>query len=355
MFSFNPVSTLLIGLLGVLVATNQVVAASNLVEQTTGISVKVSDPNDPVEKEYQKLDADDDAAMAEVDGWIKENQEFAAKGAGIPNAELNQRIRKRLDIVRKNYEAFIQKHPDHVKARIAFASFLDDIGDEEGEKDQLEKARELDPKDPAIWNNLANYYGHNGELTNAFAYYEKAISLDPTEPVYYHNFGTTVYLFRKDAREFYGIEEQQVFDKAMNLYSNAMRFDPTNFVLATDVAQSYYGIRPLRTNDALVAWTNALNIASDENEREAVQLHLARVKMMAGQFKEARAHLESVKNDAHNPGHDEIKARLLRNLNEREGGTNTVSFTPATNSLPPAPLTPNAVTNNAGKSALKEE
>ncbi len=100
------------------------------------------------------------------------------------------------------------------------------------------------PKNPAAWNQLANYYGEYGGLTNAFAYYTEAIRLDPTEPVYYQNFATTVYLFRKDAREFYHINEQQVFDKALGLYRQAMKLDPSNLVLATDYAESYYGIKP---------------------------------------------------------------------------------------------------------------
>ena len=53
--------------------------------------------------------------------------------------------------------------------------------------------------------------------------YAKAIELNPAEPVYYQNFATTVYLFRKDARAFYGINEQQVFDKALALYRKAMQ------------------------------------------------------------------------------------------------------------------------------------
>ena len=86
------VSNLLIGLLGALVSTNQPAVVSNLVLQTTGLSVVVVDPNDPVEKEYQKLLADDDAAQAEVDKWIRDNEQFAAKGAGVPRAEMNSRI-----------------------------------------------------------------------------------------------------------------------------------------------------------------------------------------------------------------------------------------------------------------------
>src|ERR1700733_5489127 len=165
-------------------------------------------------------------------------------------------------------------------------------------------------KIPAVWNNLANYYGEYGGITNAFVDYAEAIRLDPTEPVYYQNFATTVYLFRKDVREYYGITEQQVFDKALGLYQQAMKLAPNDLVLATDYAESYYGIKPMRTNDALAAWTNCLNIAKDENEREGVLIHLARVKIAAGFFDEAQAHLDAVTNQAF----ADMKDRLIRNL-----------------------------------------
>ena len=74
--------------------------------------------------------------------------------------------------------------------------------------------------------------------------------------MYYQNFATTVYPYRKDAREHYNINEAQVFDKALELYKEAMKLAPDDVVLAENYAESYYGIRPLRTNDALVAWTN---------------------------------------------------------------------------------------------------
>jgi len=85
--------------------------------------------------------------------------------------------------------------------------------------------------------------------------------LNPKEPVYYHNFGTTVFLFRKDAMEHYRINEQQVFDKALELYAQAIKHDPTDFPLATDVARTYYGIKPPRPEEALRSWTNALSLA----------------------------------------------------------------------------------------------
>ena len=311
---------LTIGLLGALLATNQPLAVSNAIQQNIGISVAVANPNDPADQELRQLMEDDDATLAEVDQWIKTNNALMATGMGESKEALNQRIRARLDTVRTNYTVFLRRHPDSSRGYLAYGSFLDDIGDEASGKVQFENASQIDPKNPAAWNNLANYYGENGPLTNAFADYARAIELDPAEPVYYQNLATTVYLFRKDAREYYGLNEQQVFDKALALYRQAVQLDPDNYSLATDYAETYYGIRPLRTNDALVAWTNALHIAHNDVEREGVFIHLARVKTAAGFFDEARAQLDAVTNDFY----IDLKSRLERNLTQRENAaTNT--------------------------------
>jgi len=307
-----------------MVVTNSPNAVSNRIIEKTGVTLHVS-PNDPVEKELQRLMEQDDEAQAEADKWIRENQEFVAKGAGVPSATLNQRIRARFEPVRKAYDEFIAHHPNHAGGRLAYASFLGDIGDEDGAFEHMDKARELDPKEPAVWNNLANYYGHNGPVKKAFDYYAKAIELNPDEPIYYHNFGTTVFLFRKDATEHYGITEQQVFDKALELYSHALKLDPSNFPLASDVAQTFYGIRPPRNDDALRSWTNALSLAHDEVEREGVYVHFARIKTHAGRFAEAHAHLNTITNEMY----ADLKKRLARALNEKENEAKATNAPPS--------------------------
>lgn len=307
-------SSFLIILAGALAVTNPPTAATNATERELGVAAKRADPNDKVDQEFRKLMEQDDEAQAEVDRWIRENQEFAAQGAAIPDAELNRRIRQRFETVRKGYEDFIARHPKHAGVRVAYASFLQETGEEEAALKHLEKARELDPNDPAVWNNLANIHGHTGSVKTAFDYYAKAIALNPDEPVYYHNFGTTVFLFRKDAMEHYGINEQQVFDKALELYAKAMKLDPLDFPLASDVARTYYGIKPPRTEEALNSWTNALSLARDEVEREGVYVHLARIKTHAGRFAEARAHLDAITNAMY----ADLKRTLTRALNEKE-------------------------------------
>ena len=319
-------SDLTIGLLSALLATNQPQAVSNLVQQHTGVSLPIVDVNDPAEQGLRNLMIGDDAAMDEVNDWISTNNIARTNTPAI--AELNQRIHARFDVMKHGYDSFLRNHPDSARGFLAYGSFLNDIGDEDGAKVQYENSKQLDPKNPAVWNQLANYFGEHGELTNAFADYTEAIRLDPAEPVYYQNFATTVYLYRKDAREFYGINEQQVFDKALGLYQQAMKLAPQNLVLAVDYAESYYGIKPLRTNDALVAWTNALNIAKDDNEREGVLLHLARVKTAAGFYDEAQAHLDAVTNAAFL----DLKNRLARSLADHKNPpTNSVEEIPTNN------------------------
>ena len=300
---------LTIGLLSALLATNQPQAVSNVIHEQAGVAINLT--ADPAEKELRTVMMADDAAMDDVNQWIHDFDALSQtnKTKEVTQA-LNQRIQKRLDLVRTDYQNFLRIHPDSAHGYLAYGSFLNSIGDEEGAVAQYENSKQLDPKNPAVWNNLANYYGEFSPVTNAFAYYAEAIKLDPTEPVYYQNFATTVYLFRKDAREFYHIDEQQVFDKALGLYRQAMKLAPDNLVLATDYAESYYGIKPLRTNDALVAWTNALKIAHNDLEREGVLIHLARIKISAGMFDEAQATLDTITNAAY----ADLKRRLERSL-----------------------------------------
>ena len=318
---------LLSTVLSVLVATNSAGALSNVVEKATGISVNVAQLNDPSEREYLKLLEMDDAAQAEVDGWIKQNNEFKQQGAGLSEVTLNARIEKRFEPVKKAYEDFLQRNPKHARARLAYGSFLNDIQDEDAAYLQWEKAREADPNNPAAWNNLANYHGHVGPVAKSFAYYAKAIELNPTESTYYFNLATTVYLFRRDATNFYKISEQQVFEKAMALYRKALELDPGNFVLATDYAQSYYGFDPKLTgdpeqdrkikqkhfDDAMAAWNEAFKLAGDDIERQGVLIHYARLQINHDRFEEARKNLNAVTNDMFNA----TKQNLLKKLDRR--------------------------------------
>ena len=267
------------------------------------------------EQEYDKLVEKDEAALKEIEKITEEFDQFAAKGAPGSRGVLIARIDQLVAGVRKSYEEFLLKNPKHLDGHLAYGSFLNEIGEEKEAIRIWEKARRLDPKNPASWNNLANIFGHRGPIKKAFQYYEKAIELDPKEPVYLQNLATTVYLFRKDAVETYRIDEEAVFNKALDLYRQAMRLDPTNLVLATDYAQSYYGIQPLRVEDALKAWNHCLTLAKNDMEKQGLYLHLARVEINARRFDDAEKHLALVKD----PSMEDLRNRLQRNLVRKKG------------------------------------
>jgi predicted negative regulator of RcsB-dependent stress response len=107
-----------------------------------------------------------------------------------------------------------------------------------------------------------------------------------------------------------------------------MALKPDDFVLASDYAISFYGIKPAVTlapeerdaaqtklnQQAIAAWETALKIAGDDVQREGVHIHLARIKINARRFAEARTHLDAVSN----PVYTEIKQTLTRNLEQKQ-------------------------------------
>lgn len=264
--------------------------------------------------ELRIIEADDDAAQAEIEQWQRADQEQKAKGAAVSKAELEGRIAKRIQPVRRAYEAFLNRHPENARGHLLFGSFLNDHGEEQAAQLQWERALKLDPTNAVVYNNLAGRYSESGPLNKAFEFYARAIELGPDEPVYYHNFADSLYVLRKPAAAYYGISEQQVFVKTLLLYSNTLQLAPTNLAFARDLAQTYYSLRPLPVEAALSAWTNALRLAREQTDREEVYLHLARIKMLNGRLAEARAQLAAVTNQAWL----QAKTNLLRILDERE-------------------------------------
>jgi tetratricopeptide (TPR) repeat protein len=287
-------------------------ATNDVAQQATAVSTGNTCTNASLDEAFHDITAADDKAHDEIDKWIREEEGFAEKGAGRPQATMSLKIKQRLDEVEKTYQNFVDLHPNYVPARLAFGSFLNDRGDEDNAIIQWEKARELEPQNPAAWNNLGTVYGHHGPVDKAFECFDKAIELRSTESVYYHNLAVHVYLFRKHAQEHYHLTEDQVFEKSLDLYRSAIKLNPTNFFLSCDYAQSFYGTTPPRYKEGLIAWQNSLKLAPNEVEREGIQLHLARIETRLGNLEEARKHLDSVTNSQY----DNLKRTLTRNLNE---------------------------------------
>lgn len=280
--------------------------------------------NDTEQAEYRNILEADDDAQSEIERWISETQSFKGTAAWDPRGSLNNRIRQRLEPVAKAYRDFILRHPDHVPIRLAYGSFLNDSGSEDGALAQWEKARDLAPGNPAPYNNLADVYAHRGAYGKAFDCLEKAIELKPSEAVYRHNLASHILVLRAEAAAHYKITEAQAFDKAQALCREAVKLAPANFVYAAEYAQSFYGAPAPKFNEALAAWEAALRLAGDKLEREGIYIHFARLKIRLGRQEEARKDLDAITD----PRLDTLKQSLLQSL------TNTVPA-PAVPALKP--------------------
>lgn len=312
-----------LGLLSAAFATNQVVAVSNHVARATGIHLPLEAADSPVEQAFQRLLEEDQDALDQVDRWILEERRLADQGAGIGGAALNAKIEERLKPVEDAYREFIKEHPDHIRARLALGSFLHETGREAEGVAIWEDACARAPRNPAAWNNLANHYAHRGPVKRGLEYFEQAIKLNPAEPVYRRNLATVVFLFRKDAREYYGLpDDQAVLWRSLEFYEAALERAPKDFTLATEVAQVYYFLRPRGenapeaaaklTDQCLAAWRRARSLTDDPRAQEGVEIHMARVCHNAGRFAEARQHLDRVSD----PVYATVKKALVRRLRE---------------------------------------
>ena len=280
-----------------------------------------------VQAAFEKLLAADNAAQAEVDRWVTDNQRFSAQGGGIDKADLRLKIEMRLATVRHAYEEFLQQHPDHVSAMLAYGSLLNDLTDEAAAAVQWERASRLAPTNPATWNNLANHAASSGDPKKAFEYFERSLSLAPGVATYLRNLGSAIVHFRTNAMAYYHLSEQAVLDKGLKLLCESQQKEGDDFPLATEIAQVYYGLQPPRVDEALLAWETARKLALDDVEQDGVRLHLARVNLQAGRYAEARRHLDLIKYE----GYADLKRKLSDQLVQAQ--------TAATNA-PPVPPKP---------------
>lgn len=301
-------------------------AETNAVVSTT-TSTNAPETPAQVQAQFEKLLAEDNAAQAEADGWVQNNAKFASQGGGISKEDLRLKVKLRFASVRRAYDEFLSKHPDHVSALLAYGSLLNDLADEAAAAVQWERASRLAPTNPATWNNLANHAASTGDQKKAFEYFEKSLSLAPDVSTYSRNLGSAIISFRTNAMSYYNLSEQAVLEKGLKLLTAARQKENDDFPLATEIAQIYYGIQPPRPDDALKAWDAAMKLALDDVERDGVRMHLARVNIQAGRFAEASRQLGLIKYD----GYADLKHKLEAQLTKAQSDaaqSNTAPTTP---------------------------
>ncbi len=181
------------------------------------------------------------------------------------------------------------------------------------------------PKQAAeYWNDWGSEYSHGGPMTNTFICYLNAVRLMPHEATYHQNLATSLFMYRKDAKDFFGVDEEQVFAMSLREYRKARLLDPDNYDLAKELASVYYAIRPFRAEEAITEWSRVLALAEKNTsaDLEEIYLNLARVNYMAARYAEAQKWLVKVKSPVHESIRDLLWARVTESAQMRHDEVN---------------------------------
>jgi len=268
-----------------------------------------------IQQRFKAVLAQDDQAMQQIARWLDESQGIRRKDPSFA-FELGQQIRRRLKKVRIAYEEFLERHPDHVGARSAFASFLTCTRDEKGALAQWNRALLSDDKNAAAWNNLANHYGtlalegdRRDYIQRAFNAYDQALAITPNEPLYHNNLAVALGLkdFRNEAAAHYQIPEDKLPERALVHFKKCHELAPDDFVYAADLAEAYLSVRPLHKAKAHAMWQKARKLTENPRQLQWIELQVAFLEIEDGQYPKAELLLKKVTD----PTLDSLKAKVV--------------------------------------------
>ena len=143
----------------------------------------------------------------------------------------------------------------------------------------------INPKDPYLHNNIAEYYGHtSGEPEKAIAETRKAVGLKPDVAVFHFNLANYYDVFR-----FVALSElkslEGVFEECLKEYRKAMELDPANFEYASVYARTLtYSPKIWKIEDShpvaekVKAWEDCLPLATDRQQKEFIEKEIGKLK-----------------------------------------------------------------------------
>jgi pentatricopeptide repeat protein len=193
-----------------------------------------------------------------------------------------------------DYKRFLNDHPRHTRAMVAYGSLLYDQHLEEEGISWWEKALAIDPNEAYAYNALANHYGHNGHADKALKYYQKAIDLVPTEPIFHFNWATTCQMFRNESHTVYGWNKEEIFQHSLDQFRQARDLVPQDFEMASTYAQTFYMMPKPDWQGAYDGWLFCLKQPLEDEQRQIVYSNLARTCIRMGRNDEAKQWLAKI-------------------------------------------------------------
>jgi tetratricopeptide (TPR) repeat protein len=263
---------------------------------------------------------------------LSRGEELQTQGGAVSPTGV-ERWKAQMHRLDGDYKHFLNDHPLHTRAMVAYGSLLYDQHLEDEGVRWWEKAITIDPNEAYAYNNLANDYGHNGHADKALRYYQKAIDLVPTEPIFRFNWATTCQMYRNESKAVYGWSKEEIFQHALDQFRQARDLVPQDFEMASTYAQTFYMMPKPDWQGAYDGWQFCLKQPLDDGQRQLVYANIARVCVRMGRNDEAKEWVARLTDDRQAP----IRRSLEKKIAEQSAATDSAH----TNS--PALVAPDAV------------
>jgi tetratricopeptide (TPR) repeat protein len=276
------------------------------------------DPRD-AERQFRFLLSRGDELRAQNDGF----------GNHTPAAVTNH-WKAQLRRLEGDYQHFLNDHPQHARAMVAYGDLLYEEEGEEAGVRWWKKAVAVDPREAYAYNELANHYGHFGQADEALRYYEKAIELAPTEPIFRFNWATTCQLFRKESHAVYGWNVDEIFQHSLEQFRSARDLSPQDFELSSAYAETFYQMPKPDWREAYKAWQFCLNQPLGDSQRQFVCAHLARVCIRLGRYDEAKEWASKLSSHEQETVRRAIERRIAELIKAAAASTVTNASAPPT-------------------------
>ena len=205
----------------------------------------------------------------------------------------------RVKKVREAYEFALAKYANDATLHNAYGELLyDQFGDNAGALREWNLATSLDNKYAPPYNNLGLDQCHTGDYAIGVKNLERALELDPKNPDFMFNLAQIYIVNAPQVAEIKKWKPKKVYDHAMKLSKEATELDASDYQLAEDYAMNFFAAERFDVEadwaKAAEAWQRARPLAGRADRTALTWMNEARCWIRAEKPQQARPCLEEV-------------------------------------------------------------
>ena len=197
-------------------------------------------------------------------------------------------VQTELQSIVDGYERLINASPEYAAAYVSYGLMLHRIGERKTSNAILARADELDPYHAIVKNQLGNYQAEEGNYLEAMAFYNMAIDLRPEEPLYHYQLGNLLFAYKK-----FFIDDKLFLLDGIDLeiqkkFREAAMLGPAHLPYRLRYAQSFFDVARPNWEVALEEWQQLVDFVESPEEKQMMQLYMARTRFLMGHHTAAR-------------------------------------------------------------------